>query len=466
MSIVRRHINSYKPEERRAIMARRLGEIVQSHNGYFNELEYVNKRTPLLFRCLEGHEWMTQPQAVLNGSWCRECWEKKSAGNHFKLIDGLTQAQNIAAERGGICLSNKFDTSKTKMLWKCHNGHEWQSVFSDVKKGTWCPECGAGARERLVRHYFEEITGSKFLKKKPEWLLNVRGNKMELDGFSVELNMAFEHQGEQHYHEVPHFNRQAETLVIRKEDDAQKRILCEKNNVKLIEVPYYVETEDLPIWIYSAINSLCPTLNLRTVDEIKKTAYIPSTELKILQDLAIEQGGKCLSNSYLGSDKKHFFMCSKGHEWEASAINIKSGTWCPKCKPEKIGQSIRKHSVESMNGLASKKSGKFLSTIFESVNNKYEWECALGHVWMAAPSDINKGTWCPVCANNGLLGSLESMRVLANSKGGECISLAYVNSQTKLRWKCRNGHEWEARPDNVKNRNSWCPICSKKRTDT
>ena len=116
-----------------------------------------------------------------------------------------------------------------------------------------------------------------------------------------------------------------------------------------------------------------------------------------------------------------------------------------------------------MRSLAEKKSGKFLSFIFNSVNDKYAWECKQGHVWTAAPTDIVKGTWCPVCAKDGLRGTLGAMQIIARARGGVCLSTTYINSQTKLRWKCHEGHEWEARPDNVKNKNSWCAICSKKK---
>ncbi len=445
-------------------MANRLAEIVRSKNGSFNESDYVNKRSELEFLCSAGHKWVTQVQTVLNGSWCRDCWEKNSAGKHLKLVDGLNQAKKLALERGGVCLSEKYVTTNTKMNWKCHNGHEWQAVLSDIKKGSWCPECGAGARERLVRFYFDEITGSRFVKTKPDWLTNSRGNRMELDGFSPKLRIAFEHQGEQHYREVPHFNRRDETFVNRINDDEQKRRLCKENDVKLIEVPYFVETKDLLYWIHEAVRNTDPKLKLKEIKDVQKSNYVPSTELEKLRELALQNGGACLSKIYLGTDKKHLFKCSKGHEWEALANSIKQGTWCPVCKPERIGESNRKHSIESMNSLARSNSGKFLSTLFESVNKKYEWECKLGHVWQAAPTDIAKGTWCPFCAKNNMRGTIESMKTLARERGGQCLSIEYINSQTKLRWKCIEGHEWEARPDNVKNRKSWCPICSKKKS--
>ena len=55
--------------------------------------------------------------------------------------------------------------------------------------------------------------------------------------------------------------------------------------------------------------------------------------------------------------------------------------------------------------------------------------------------------------------TIEQMHALAKERGGVCLSTVYVNSYTKLRWRCSEGHEWEATPSNVKRLDSWCPAC-------
>lgn len=117
-----RYINSYPPEERRQIMVNRLHQIVRTRNGEFDEEAYVNKRTPIIFRCSKGHEWSAQPQTVLGGSLCRQCWNGNGAGKHLRLSDGLQQARNIATKRSGECLSTTYDTGISPMYWKCKKG--------------------------------------------------------------------------------------------------------------------------------------------------------------------------------------------------------------------------------------------------------------------------------------------------------------------------------------------------------
>ena len=59
----------------------------------------------------------------------------------------LNDMKDIALERGGLCLSGSYDGSKSKLHWRCGNGHEWKAVANSVKSesGTWCRQCAAAA---------------------------------------------------------------------------------------------------------------------------------------------------------------------------------------------------------------------------------------------------------------------------------------------------------------------------------
>jgi hypothetical protein len=56
--------------------------------------------------------------------------------------------------------------------------------------------------------------------------------------------------------------------------------------------------------------------------------------------------------------------------------------------------------------------------------------------------------------------TIQEMQNLAKSRGGRCLSKKYVDNKTKLKWQCSKGHLWEARPHDIKDGNTWCPICS------
>jgi hypothetical protein len=108
--------------------------------------------------------------------------------------------------------------------------------------------------------------------------------------------------------------------------------------------------------------------------------------------------------------------------------------------------------------LAKNRGGECLSRVYINSNEKLKWKCNKGHIWEAPLSSIRQGQWCPYCAGNKKL-TLKEFQIIAKERGGYCLSNKYINAKTKLGWKCKEGHTWEAIPDNVK-RGSWCPYCA------
>ncbi len=53
----------------------------------------------------------------------------------------IEEMQKIAEERGGKCLSSIYVTSHRKLLWECAEGHQWEAIPKNVKRGSWCPKC-------------------------------------------------------------------------------------------------------------------------------------------------------------------------------------------------------------------------------------------------------------------------------------------------------------------------------------
>ena len=57
-------------------------------------------------------------------------------------IWSLEDCVEIARERDGECLSDRYTNTTTKMVWKCKEGHRWSMTFNSVNRnGVWCPEC-------------------------------------------------------------------------------------------------------------------------------------------------------------------------------------------------------------------------------------------------------------------------------------------------------------------------------------
>src|SRR5260370_1167968 len=109
-----------------------------------------------------------------------------------------------------------------------------------------------------------------------------------------------------------------------------------------------------------------------------------------------------------------------------------------------------------MKELARERGGKCLSQKYVNIYRKLLWECKEGHQWEAIPHNIKShGQWCPECAGVKKL-TLQDMQAFARKHGGRCLSRKYINNQTKLLWECAEGHQWETKASHVRD-GSWCP---------
>lgn len=119
--------------------------------------------------------------------------------------------------------------------------------------------------------------------------------------------------------------------------------------------------------------------------------------------------------------------------------------------------------LERIQSIVHHHGGVCFSFDIENQNQKLLWQCANGHQWWASSTSIlHSKSWCPVCAGNHTL-SIVEMGEIAESRGGLCLSKTYINSKTKIRWQCDEGHIWHATPFSIKNRGSWCPVCNKRK---
>ncbi|NVM30333.1 MAG: hypothetical protein HWN65_15920 [Candidatus Helarchaeota archaeon] len=121
---------------------KKLQEIAVQRGGKCRSTEYINNRTKVELVCKEGHVWEATPDSIKQGKWCKKC-----TGLSLKKM------QEIAKQRGGKCISPEYVNNYTKLEFQCKEGHIWESIPSNIKRGTWCPKCGAkgGGRKRRLR---------------------------------------------------------------------------------------------------------------------------------------------------------------------------------------------------------------------------------------------------------------------------------------------------------------------------
>lgn len=120
---------------------------------------------------------------------------------------------------------------------------------------------------------------------------------------------------------------------------------------------------------------------------------------------------------------------------------------------------MKKLTLREMISLARKRRGRCLSTCYVNSTTPLLWQCSAGHQWSAVPASIRKGSWCPQCASVGRI-TLDQMQATAATRGGDCLSKVCPNGATKLRWCCKEGHEWSATPFQI-SCGHWCPFCAR-----
>lgn len=57
----------------------------------------------------------------------------------------IVEMQSIAKDREGYCISGVYFNNRTKLTWKCKNGHIWRNTLAHVKAGQWCRICAGYA---------------------------------------------------------------------------------------------------------------------------------------------------------------------------------------------------------------------------------------------------------------------------------------------------------------------------------
>lgn len=58
---------------------------------------------------------------------------KKGDNMGLKALS-INEVKQVATNRGGWCLSQKYFNQLTKLKWKCSEGHIWGAIPKNVKK--------------------------------------------------------------------------------------------------------------------------------------------------------------------------------------------------------------------------------------------------------------------------------------------------------------------------------------------
>tara|TARA_B100001250_G_C19752946_1_gene768677 strand:+ start:62 stop:1480 length:1419 start_codon:yes stop_codon:yes gene_type:complete len=186
----------------------------------------------------------------------------------------------------------------------------------------------------------------------------------------------------------------------------------------------------------------------------------------------------------IGTNKKVWWKCTIGHEWEAKvASRVQAGYGCGACGNEQSGKKkyIKGDWVESNSELLNQwnyEKNDILgkpSDFSSGSTKKVWWKCHKGpdHEWEA---EIRKrvihNNGCPFCSGKKL--SVTNSFVIKHPELAKefhkilnkdiDINKLFENSGKKVWWKCHKGpdHEWEVKVNYRVVRESGCPFCTGK----
>ena len=224
-------------------------EIIGNYNGSH---ELVKCRCKI-----DGREWESYACNLLNKSaGCPECASKRV--REIEALSAQEVQDRVHLFYEHIDIIGEYTNRNTPVECRC-NIHNIVFMANPrtllYNKGTGCPQCRQSLGEKKMQdvllkmgyhinpqHTFPDC---KYI------------NLLRFDGYDKKYNVAFEYQGQQHYYPVDFSGKndgsaekEFKLNVIR---DNIKREYCQKNNIKLIEIPYW-EYDNMESFLRKELN--------------------------------------------------------------------------------------------------------------------------------------------------------------------------------------------------------------------
>lgn len=180
------------------------------------------------------------------------------------------------------------------------------------------------------------------------------------------------------------------------------------------------------------------------------------------------------------SNKKVWWRCEKGHEWQESVGQMQifgAERACPYCSDRKVweGNSLAYLAPElAAEWHPTKNLPVTAESIFPWSAKLVWWQCKMGHEWKTTPEKrYRRGDGCPYCSGRRVAPE-RSLAVLKPELLGEWDSARNLPlaadkvaayGRRRVWWKCVRGHSWQATPA-ARSRGGECPICAKEKRES
>lgn len=174
------------------------------------------------------------------------------------------------------------------------------------------------------------------------------------------------------------------------------------------------------------------------------------------------------------ANRKVWWRCSKGHEWN-TLISIRSGgSGCPYCSGQILLKGFNDFA-STQPQLAKEWSERNFPLTPDRINEKSRknvwWKCgACGNEWQSVVYARIKGTVCPVCADRKVMTGYNDLvttdaQLLSEwdyeKNKGVSPQKVSRNSMQSVWWKCLFGHSWKAKISERTMEGKDCKVCEK-----
>ena len=176
-----------------------------------------------------------------------------------------------------------------------------------------------------------------------------------------------------------------------------------------------------------------------------------------------------------GSGKKAWWICKEGHEWKSRIDHRNNKIGCPYCSGRFAISGV--NDLQTLNPELAKewhptKNNQLTpNNVKCNYRKKVWWKCSYGHEWESSPNSRSQGTGCPYCSGYYTISGVNDLQTLNPELAKEWHPTkndnlypkdVKSNSNKKVWWVCKKGHEWKASIVN-RNRGRGCPECSKEK---
>lgn len=174
------------------------------------------------------------------------------------------------------------------------------------------------------------------------------------------------------------------------------------------------------------------------------------------------------------ANRKVWWRCSKGHEWNTLISTRSGGSGCPYCSGQLLLKGFNDFATTHPQ-LAQEWSDRNLPFTPDMINEKSRrnvwWKCReCGYEWQSVVYARVKGTVCPVCADRAVM---EGYNDLATTDAHLLPEWDYEknkdispnkisrHSMQSVWWKCSLGHSWKAKISEKAIEGKGCKVCEK-----